>query len=239
MFMGKDDIKNTLTLTKIKLGISSSKMLKESVIILFVYPAILLPNLVTVLKYKDTVVDIRIFDYSIYFFIGIVISSIVMNIIYKYSNDSLSVLTFVEAGPPRMLDSVWMDRTITLDTSAYEDLSSIRIETNIKESDNIHISKALPAVKKDKIIVQYRLPVRITNDYNLIEVTNPKFSATLEDSTLSIQYNYDKNVKVLFISPWFMMRQFERYQDKNLYSDSPDFYYSNSYSNGYVNIFPQ
>jgi hypothetical protein len=136
-------------------------------------------------------------------------------------------------------NDVWVDKEITLDASEFANLNEISVVSSFEISDNMYLGytfETLPYSEADNIIVTYRLPVYLTNNYDLTGVTNPKFTAKLNGNVLSLTYTYDKNRKVLFLSPWFMMRQFDRYKDKNLYSDYPDFNTTNSRSTGIVNV---
>ncbi len=135
---------------------------------------------------------------------------------------------------------IWQDKTILLDASDYKDLSPITVTTNFDLSDNM----MTPANEHiipfgDTIEIRYRLPVHIMNYYNLTELTNPTFTAKLEDHKLILDYSYHKNTKVIFLSPWFVMKQFEKYQDKNLFFRVSDFYTTNSKGTGHVDISPR
>lgn len=430
MFMGNGEIKNTLSLTKVKLKTTGSYMFRAVAAIILIYLAVLLPNVITVLKYHSTVIDIKLYDYSFYSFIGITIAVITMCLRYKNTNDYYSVfpqtsnsrflssqiilylwlalisiislvlylfqlcmfkllskfnrnilfafdldagLTFIgvivfflygcmmialfslaaalirrfntiaivvilliaallltsEKGLFKAIadsldffnkegslalfflkgiftwlllfagslavnrftsyykaqrvyknsivaavgiaaliiisiirstiteneptvnygsyrtnnnffnNDVWIDKEIVLDASEIEDLSNVSVVTNIEENDNMfqgYLYGTLPSSSGDKIVVTYRLPVDITNNYDLTKAMNPKFTAQLNGNVLNLTYTYDKNKKVLFLSPWFMMRQFDRYKNQELYSDYPDFNTTNSRSNGTVNV---
>ena len=133
--------------------------------------------------------------------------------------------------------NLWQDKTIVLDASEHEGLSQIPIESNFGLSDDMYMAPDKHIFGfGNSIEIRYRLPVRIMNDYNLTELTNPEFTAKLEDDKLVLNYNYIKNTKVIFISPWFVMKQFEKYQNKNLFFKAPDFYHSSSNGNGHVEI---
>ncbi len=138
-------------------------------------------------------------------------------------------------------DDLWKVHTMALDASEYDDLSKISIVTNFEDSDNINYFNleynTLHLYNGQKIVVHYRLPVHTVNHYNLIEQTHPEFTATLENGVLKLNYSYDKNIKVLFIPPWSIMKQFKTYQDKELYSGLPSLYTTNSRGNGFVNVF--
>lgn len=430
MFMGNGEIKNTLSLTKVKLRTSGIYMFRAVAAIMLIYLAVLLPNIITALKYHATVVDIRIFDYSFYCFIGISIAVITMCLRYKNTNDYYSV--FPQTGNSRFLSSqiilylwlalisiislvlylfqlcvfkllskfnrnilfafridagmtfigvivffvygsmmiaffslaaslirrfntiaivvmlliaallltsekglfnviadslkffntegslflfflkgilawlllfasslavnrftsyykvqrvyknsivaavgivaliiisiirstvidtdpvvnygsyrtnykfynsdVWAYKEIELDASEFENLSEISVVSNIDENDYMfqgYHQDYLPYSTGDTIVVTYQLPVHITNNYDLTKVMNQKFTAKLNGNVLSLTYTYDKNKKVLFLSPWFMMRQFDRYKNKELYSDQPDFNTTNSKNSGSIDI---
>lgn len=133
--------------------------------------------------------------------------------------------------------NIWQDKVLYLDPSEYDDLSELTIQTNFDFEDDMYL-ESYPTLNgvADTITIRYRLPVRIFNNINLTELTQPQFSAKLEGNVLDLSYHYNKNTKVVFISPWFVMKQFERYQNKNLFFKEPDFYTSSSRSTGYVNI---
>lgn len=133
-------------------------------------------------------------------------------------------------------DDLWRDNVITIDLSEYDNLGEITVETNITEEDSMSLDFknkiSLPSDKK--LLIHYRFPVHIFNNYNLIKYTNPKLDAILENNILNIIYDYDKNVKVVFISPWGIMRQFEKYRGKGVISDLPFLYSSSSRGFGYI-----
>lgn len=135
---------------------------------------------------------------------------------------------------------IWQDKVLNISVTENDNPGQIPVKVNFDiEEDNMHMQQSYFPLSAgaDTIEIRYRLPVRTFNNYNLTEYTNPKFTAKLEDNVLEINYNYNKNIKVVFLSPWFVMRQFEKYQDKDLYFLASDFNYSNSRGNGYVNVF--
>ncbi len=136
--------------------------------------------------------------------------------------------------------NIWQDKTILLDVSDYEVLSTITVTTNFDLSDNMMTPINEHIVPfGDTIEIRYRLPIRIMNDYNLSELTNPEFTARLEDNQLILDYSYIKNTKVIFLSPWFEMKQFKKYQNKGLFFKASDFYTSSSNGTGHVEISPR
>ena len=70
-----------------------------------------------------------------------------------------------------------------------------------------------------KLIVTTSLPMHGINGINLIDYTNPHTSVALEDENLNIEYIYDKNVKVVIISPWLFMYQFDRYLGQGIFKE--------------------
>ena len=133
-------------------------------------------------------------------------------------------------------------KNITLDASDYEDLGMISVITNIENIENSNIENSninmiynhinhnnLKNAKGKNIVISYLYPVNITSNINLTDKTNPALTATLEDNVLTITYTYDKNIKVVFIPPWSIMKQFEKYKNKGIHSDMPYYY---SYSSG-------
>ncbi len=136
-------------------------------------------------------------------------------------------------------NSIWQDKILTIPVTDQDKSGEISVKANFNfKEDNMDIQQAYFYLdtKAESIEIRYRLPVRTHNNYNLSEYTSPTLTAKLEGNILDINYSYKKNIKVIFLSPWFMMRQFEKYQDKDLYFLASNFYFSNSRCNGYVNI---
>lgn len=137
------------------------------------------------------------------------------------------------------IDSPWDTHLITLDASKIDDPSKILVTSNINaDADNMLIEYDIYVHNEhgDKIVIYYRYPINIRNNYNITEVMNPNINAFLEDNVLNITYNYKKDMKVVFISPCSMMKQFDKYKNKNLFFNTPFLYTTNSDGNGSINI---
>lgn len=70
--------------------------------------------------------------------------------------------------------------------------------------------------------VSYTLPVKMLDTFNLTPYMNPKITANLKDTTLYINYEYNKNQRLMFLSPYWLMGQFEAFEGKNLYRAMPN-----------------
>lgn len=136
-------------------------------------------------------------------------------------------------------DSHWLPDTISIDISDYDDANGLSVISNINENtDNMIIDYRTSNLygPGDEIVIYYRFPLHITNDYDLTKHMNCKINASLEDNILNITYSYDKNIKVVFISPYSIIRQFDKYKDKDLYTNTPLLITNNSHGSGFINI---
>jgi len=89
-------------------------------------------------------------------------------------------------------------------------------------------------VTGNKLTIIYRYPIDIYNDINSLNYVNPKFSATMKGNTLYLNYEYTKNVEIIYLPIWYMAGQFEYYKDKNITVQA--FGYSVSGGSGNINI---
>ncbi len=167
--------------------------------------------------------------------IGIV-ALIVISIIRTYQADNGGI--FISAPYMSSSDSsIWQDRVLYVTKEDTSNSGPITVKTNFDlEEDNMHLNTSPSINNADTIKIQYRLPVRLYNNYNLTELTKPSLTAKLEGNVLNINYDYIKNTKVVYLSPWFVMKQFERYQNRDLFFIESNFYSSRSISNGHVSI---
>lgn len=87
--------------------------------------------------------------------------------------------------------------------------------------------------KVEGLEISYDLPEQMHNEINITKFINPKVTASLEGTTLYLNYEYDKNQKVLYLSPYGFMGQFKAFKDKNYFKDfigtSGGNYYGNVY----------
>ena len=80
--------------------------------------------------------------------------------------------------------------------------------------------------EKGKIIISAVLPLIQKDGINLIEFTDPKVFAELKENNLYINYQYNENIKVVFLSPWLVMNQFDRYIGEGIFKENPGSYSS-------------
>lgn len=69
----------------------------------------------------------------------------------------------------------------------------------------------------ENIIVKYHLPYNEVNYINLNDFKNPIVTAKLEDNKLYINYTYNENQKVILLSSYVTMSQFDCFKGKNLF----------------------
>jgi hypothetical protein len=89
---------------------------------------------------------------------------------------------------------------------------------NITSADFIlkYDKRELSDFNGDKLVISYSLyQTRIVDDYNITPFMNPRVSARLSNTALTIDCTYDKNVKAVFLPVWSFMRQFDRYKGKD------------------------
>ena len=70
----------------------------------------------------------------------------------------------------------------------------------------------------DKLLISYIFPDAYYDmqQHRLTPFANMRVSASLEDTTLHIDYAYDKNIKAVLLSVWPFMQQFYYYKDKDV-----------------------
>lgn len=198
---------------------------------------ILLTACIIINKYTSYYKTQKVYSNAIVAVVGFIlimtISVIRVNLAPDESFNTVDNIIFDDKSP-------WINRSMTLDASDIADPSRITVTSNFdRTTDNLHLDNNIIYRSDsvgDKIIIYYRFPVDITNDYNITDHMNPKLDASYKDNVLNITYTYDKNIKIIFISPWSMMKQFDKYKGKNLYFDVPILYTSNSNGDGQVSV---
>ena len=121
---------------------------------------------------------------------------------------------------------------IPLDTSHLKEGDSIKIITNCNfEEEGLFISNINADDFGDDVAfygfdgkvhglqLSYSLPSRVYNKVNLTPYLNPKLTAELKGTTLYLSYEYSKNQKLFYLSPYIFMGQFHAFKDKNLFKD--------------------
>lgn len=73
----------------------------------------------------------------------------------------------------------------------------------------------------ENIIVKYHLPCNEVDYINLNYFKNPIVTAKLEDNKLYINYTYDENQKVILLSSYGTMSQFDCFKGKTLFKGNP------------------
>jgi len=72
----------------------------------------------------------------------------------------------------------------------------------------------------ENIIVKYHLPCNEVDYINLNYFKNPIVTAKLEDNKLYINYTYDENQKVILLSSYGTMSQFDCFKGKTLFKSN-------------------
>jgi len=89
-------------------------------------------------------------------------------------------------------------------------------------------------VTGNKLTIIYSYPLDTNNGINTLNYVNPKFSANMKGNTLYLNYEYTKNIEIVYLPIWYMAGQFEYYKDKNITGQG--FGYSGSSGSGNINI---
>ena len=110
-------------------------------------------------------------------------------------------------------------KIITNLSTSSENLSIWTVSEDDYDMNNIHI---------DGLHVSYDLGKYMVDNVNLNDFYNPEVTAKVEGNNLYINYSYDKNQKVLMLSPYNFMSQFEAFKGKNLYNSVFGSYRSSS-----------
>ena len=79
--------------------------------------------------------------------------------------------------------------------------------------------------------VSYELGEFLIDNVDLNKFSKPSFEASLEGTNLHINYSYKKNQKVLMLSPYSFMNQFDTFKDKNLFNSIFGTYRSSGHAN--------
>ncbi len=108
--------------------------------------------------------------------------------------------------------------------------------SNIKPEDPVEIIKEIHGGKEDilvstysddsmnekaeNIIVKYNVPYNEVNSIDINKYTNPVVTARLEENKLFINYSQTENQKVIFLSSYGFMSQFQCFKGQNLYKEN-------------------
>ena len=119
--------------------------------------------------------------------------------------------------------------TLPLDTSHLKKGDIIKVVTNFKDNKMEIIDLKAddygdPSFygfndKVEGLQINYKLAEEMHNEINITTFINPKVTASLDGTTLNINYEYDKNQKLLYLSPYGLMGQFDAFKDKNYFKD--------------------
>lgn len=120
---------------------------------------------------------------------------------------------------------------LPLDASHLKKGDTIKVVTNCRFEDN---KMSIVDIKADDygdvsfygfdstvegLQISYVLPEQMHNEINVTSFINPKVTASLDGTTLYLNYEYDKNQNVLYLSPYGLMGQFDAFKDKNHFKD--------------------
>jgi len=71
----------------------------------------------------------------------------------------------------------------------------------------------------ENLIIEYKLPANEKDFVNLNNYKNPVLTTRLDGNKLYINYSYDENQKVLFLSSYGFMSQFDSFKGKGLHKE--------------------
>lgn len=130
---------------------------------------------------------------------------------------------------------------IEIDVSGLKKDSIIHIVTNdnIKDSSHSNYSMSINSestltITGNTLTIYYNYPLDAYNGINIMDFTNPSFTAKLDGNTLYLNFEYNKNVKLVLLPIWSMARNFDYYKDKNVAIDS--FINSHASGSGFINL---
>lgn len=87
---------------------------------------------------------------------------------------------------------------------------------------------------KDNLIIYYRLPDQKLDETSIYEYTNQTLEAKVQGNKLYLTYNYDENQKLIMLTPFGFMTEFERFKGHNY--QNPVFGESRGFIHGNVEI---
>lgn len=136
----------------------------------------------------------------------------------------------------------------TVGFGTYDGYTQIPVDcSNLKEGDVIKITTTPSTASENLSIwtiseddydmnntdihglhVSYDLGKHMVDDVSLTDFYNPEVTAKIEGNNLYINYSYKKNQKVLMLSPYNFMNQFEAFKGKTLYNSVFGSYRSSS-----------
>ncbi|MEG2935566.1 MAG: hypothetical protein RR844_03650 [Clostridium sp.] len=111
-------------------------------------------------------------------------------------------------------------KTIPLSTTHLKSGDTIDVITNCNfENENLYLSSynASDVRLENEVYylkISYTLPVNVRGTFNLFNYIEPKITATLEDKTLYLNYEYKKNQKLIVLTPYRFMSQFENFKNQ-------------------------
>lgn len=111
-------------------------------------------------------------------------------------------------------------KTIPLSTSHLKSGDTINVVTNCNfENENLYLSSynASDVRLENEVYylkISYTLPVNVKGTFNLFNYIEPKITANLEDKTLYLNYEYKKNQKLIVLTPYRFMSQFEKFKSQ-------------------------
>lgn len=111
-------------------------------------------------------------------------------------------------------------KTIPLSTTHLKPGDTIDVITNCNfENENLYLSSynASDVRLENEVYylkISYTLPVNVRGSFNLFNYIEPKITATLEDKTLYLNYEYKKNQKLIVLTPYRFMSQFEKFKSQ-------------------------
>lgn len=117
-----------------------------------------------------------------------------------------------------------INSTIEVETMSYEKM----------QSENMYIEHIDTIVPLGKLEIVTRIPRNSIDGIDLNEFINPEVLIKLGDNKLYIDYIYDENVKVVILSPWLFMYQFDRYIGQGVFKEIAGS--SSSRGSGHVRI---
>lgn len=150
---------------------------------------------------------------------GITVAAIVIPILLVGNSNIInSIDNHVDASVKDMFKPSEKYKTIPLSTAHLKPGDTIDVVTNCNFNDqNLYLaaSNASDFRLENEVYylkVSYTLPVNVRGTFNLTNYTEPEITASLEDTTLYLNYEYNKNLKLIVLTPYRFMSQFEKFK---------------------------
>ena len=117
--------------------------------------------------------------------------------------------------------------------------NTLHVTSNFsKDEDNLSIILRDPSDElneaKDSLIIYYRLPDQKLDETSIYEYTNQTLEAKVQSNKLYLTYDYDENQKLIMLTPFGFMTEFERFKGHNY--QNPVFGESRGYIYGNVEV---